>query len=160
MRIMPAAVAYLAMLTAAPAFARQAEPSPAAAPPTAESPAEPTTPPAPKSAEELAVEAQARDLSQAMRRMQDELVAAYPGGDVEAIVAPYRAQADALAGQVETLLTARAAAAATPEERAALEAERDANGPKIRAMPDTIARTVMHALANRRAAPDAQTPSE
>ena len=144
-----AACCALALAILPAAAHAQADPSPA--------PSEaPHAAPLEKSPEERAIEAKAAALRDALVRMQDELVAAWPDGDKEAIIAPYRAQAADLAASAETFLNARAEATADAETAQALRDEAVNNGAKIRAMPDLIARTVLQALANPKPAPEAQ----
>ncbi|PZU61736.1 MAG: hypothetical protein DI552_02175 [Brevundimonas sp.] len=147
--ILSAACCALALAVVPAAAHAQSEPSPAPseAPPSAA---------AEKSPEERAIEAKAAALRDGLVRMQDELVAAWPDGDKEAIIAPYRVQADDLAASAEAFLNARAEAATAAETAEALRKEAVENGSKIRAMPDLIARTVLHALANPRPAPEPQ----
>lgn len=142
-----AACCALALAVLPVAAHAQSEPSPT----TSEAPAA-----AEKSPQEQAIEAKATALRDGLVRMQDELVAAWPDGDKEAIIAPYRVQADDLADAAEAFLNARADAAADAETAQALRDEAVNSGAKIRAMPDLIARTVLHALANPRPAPEAQ----
>ncbi|WP_292071111.1 hypothetical protein [Brevundimonas sp. UBA7534] len=144
-----AACCALALAVLPVAAHAQSEPSPTTSEASAPAAAE-------KSPEEQAIEAKATALRDGLVRMQDELVAAWPDGDKEAIIAPYRVQADDLAASAEAFLNARADAAADAEAAQALRDEAVNNGAKIRAMPDLIARTVLHALANPRPAPDAQ----
>lgn len=106
-----------------------------------------------KSPEELAIETKALALREALVRMQDELVAAWPNGDSEAIIAPYRPQANELADAIEAFLTTRAGAMADPEARQAATTEAVEAAGKIRSLPDGIARTVLEALANPKPAP-------
>lgn len=148
--ILSAACCALALAILPAAAHAQADPSPAP------SEAPPHAAPLEKSPEERAIEAKAAALRDALVRMQDELVAAWPDGDKEAIIAPYRVQAADLAASAETFLNARAEAAADAETAQALRDEATNNGAKIRAMPDLIARTVLQALANPKPAPEAQ----
>lgn len=146
--ILSAACCALALAVLPAAAHAQSEPSPA--------PSEVPPAAAEKSPEERAIETKAAALRDGLVRMQDELVAAWPDGDKEAIIAPYRVQADDLAASAEAFLNARAEAATDAETAEALRKEAVENGSKIRAMPDLIARTVLHALANPRPAPEPQ----
>lgn len=150
MRVKPSLAAFALALTILPAAAGAQTTAETAAPSEATAPEAPAPE---KSPEERAVEAKAVALRDALVRMQDELVAAWPDGDNEAIIAPYRVQADDLADAVEAFLNTQAETA-EPEAAQALRAEASQNGPKIRAMPDLIARTVLHALANPKPAPE------
>ncbi|MGA0545429.1 hypothetical protein ACO2Q1_09150 [Brevundimonas sp. VNH65] len=114
--------------------------------PVAEPPAAASAPV--KSAEELAIEAQARAFSASTQTMQDEIVAAWPDGDFEAILQPRREEAGALADRMEAFLRAYAATL-DGEARAAEDARTTRSIAHVRQLPDLIGQVVMRGLKAR-----------
>lgn len=154
-------LALLACLLASPALAGDqaapAQPDPtaetrspeAAAPETSarDAPASDTPAPAEKSDEERAIEAMAVAFRDSLVKMQDEMVAAYPDGDMEAIVQPRREEAIALSDRMGAFLKARTDAmepGPARDEAAAADADRLS---QVRRLPDVVKGWVLKGLA-------------
>lgn len=132
--ILTAALAVLA----APALAQDASAA-AATPETAAAPA--------KSAEELAIEAQAKEFSDAMVRMQDELVNTTTPEEADAVTARYRPDADALADRMSAFLIAHANQPENEASRQELLAQATIAVQRVRELPAFIRSAIEQARA-------------
>lgn len=156
--ILTAALAVLA----APALAQEASASPAPASDTV-----PVVVPA-KSAEELAIEAQAVAFRTAMVAMQDELVKTTTSEEADAIVTRYQPQAEALADRIDAFLIAHANQPENEANRQQLMMEATNAVARVRTLPTVVRLAVDRAVANGkvRAAPatgsgaDAETTTD
>lgn len=144
--------AVLAVL-AAPALAQEAAASPA----TPE-----TTTALAKSAEELAIEASARDFSDAMVRMQNELVKTTTPEEADAVVAGYQPMAEALADRMNAFLTAHANQPENQATRQDLLAQASAATARVRGLPQFIRLAVEQAIerGNAQAAAAAEAAAD
>lgn len=133
--------AVLAVL-AAPALAQEA----AAAPATPEAAVALA-----KSAEELAIEAQAKEFSDAMVRMQDELVKTTTPEEADAIVAGYQPMAEALADRINAFLIAHANQPENEINRQDLLTQANNAVSRVRSLPAFIRSAVDQAVANGKA---------
>ena len=139
--------AVLAVL-ASPVLAQEASP-------TAETPAAPDAVAAPaKSTEELAIEAEAKAFSEALVKMQQELVVITTPEEGDAVVARYQPQADALADHMSVYLLAYADRPENAAEREALLSDAAKAVASVRGFPAFIRSAVDQAVArgNARAA--------
>ena len=136
--ILTAALAVLA----APALAQQAS----AAPADPQAAAAPT-----KSAEELAIEAQAKEFSDAMVRMQNELVKTTTAEEADAVVAGYQPMAEALADRIDAFLTAHANQPENEANRQELLTQATNAVSRVRGLPAFIRSAVDQAIANGKA---------
>lgn len=150
--ILTAALAVLA----SPALAQEASAAPAT-PETAAAPA--------KSAEELAIEAQAKEFSDAMVRMQNELVNTTAPEEADAITARYQPDADALADRMNVFLIAHANQPENEASRQDLLAQATLAVRRVRELPGFIRSAIDQARAQaiargQAAAAAGETPTE
>ena len=149
--VLTAALAVLA----SPALAQEAPAAPAAPEAVA-----PETAPSAKSAEELAIEAEAAAFSAAMKAMQDELVKTTTPQEADAVVVKYQPQADALADRMSAFLLANADRPENAAEREELLTEAARGVRFVRELPAFIRSAVDQAVARGNAQAAAQAAAE
>lgn len=102
-----------------------------------------------KSEEEKAIEAQAVALTDSLKVMQDEIVAAWPDGNFEAILQPRRDLARTLGDRMEAFMKARTASMSPGPERDKDELEAERSAAQVRALPDMVHSVVIKGLRAR-----------
>lgn len=121
-----------------------------------------------KSAEELAIEAQAVAFRTAMVAMQEELVKTSTPEEADAIVARYQPQAEALADRIDAFLIAHANQPENEANRQQLLTDATNAVARVRSLPTFIRLAIDQAIANGKAqaeaaaaaAPSADVPAE
>lgn len=117
--------------------------------------------PAEKSEEEREIESMAVAFSANLVKMQDALVAAYPDGDIEAVMQPVREEAGLLADRIASFLRAKTDAMEPGAARTEAEASDAKAANQVRQLPDVIKSVVLRGLAAAAAAEtDAPQPAE
>ena len=92
--------------------------------------------------------------------MQDELVAAYPDGDMEAIMQPRRDRAIGLSNRISAFLTARTDVMEPGPAREEAVAADAKSVEQIRRLPDVIKSVVLRGLAAAAAQPAMPAPTD
>ena len=140
------------LVSAAPA---QAQEGPEAADVIGAAPVAPaaeSAEPAEKSEEEREIESMAVTFSANLVKMQDALVAAYPDGDMEAVMQPVREEAGLLADRIGSFLKTKTDAMEPGSARTEAEASDAKAANQVRQLPDVIKSVVLRGLAAAAAA--------
>lgn len=163
MRLLTPLAATAALLLAGPVLAQEAAPTaPAAA-------AAPAAPERVKSAEELALEADAQAFQGRMQAMRGEIGAAMQASagdqakataDIDLVLSRYQPEIDGFAGKVETFLNGQAALTSDEGQKQGLAAAATQASASIRTIPDQVRASVQQAFTTAAAAPAAAPASQ
>lgn len=162
MRLLTPLAATAALLLAGPVLAQEAAP-------TAPAAAAPAAPERVKSAEELALEADAQAFQSRMQAMRGEIGAAMQASagdqakataDIDLVLARYQPEIDGFAGKVETFLNGQAALTSDEGQKQGLAAAATQASASIRTIPDQVRASVQQAFTAAATAPAAAPASQ